>query len=758
MDAGHVQNGAAPICTPSARSPTLASLAQAGDQLGTQHTARHGVKRGVDGLVADLERRVVQLHSAQYTRDLLRRMPIAQQSCAAAPQWASLGQTRWVSCRSRQPSGALLRKRCAIATGQRWTAALPGTRCRVGPAVAFQLTTDRTRRPLQAARNYPQRAALLKAQLDQRAFFTAQVFIVRSHGNTLSPDKCCTSYLRPPLKTNRVLPENNREGKMDSSRYTHTGSETGRQPALGFNGMVSTPNAWATVAGLDILRSGGNAVDAMLAVSAALMVATPHQCSPGGDAFWLIKEPGKNTRSLNASGRSPASSNVERFIAEGLERVPPRSAFAVTVPGVVSGWIEAHKNFATMDLEKLFAPAILMAENGIPVTPYSWRQLTAANEVLVSRSEVSRIYRPGNRSLRVGDRLVQPELGASLKLLANDPHSLYRGVLAEKIAAAVQSEGGWLTTQDLECHSAEWLEPISAPYQNWVVQEPPPHSQGVIALIGLSIYAQAVKALKPKNQQQRQHILIEAAKLAMSVRERELGDPSSMRKKVEELLAEEYIEQLARKINLDKAIDEWTELAPISGGARSKGHGDTTHSAIVDSNGLAVSMIQSVYFDFGCGIIVPGTGISLQNRGYGFRLGKNLVNSFAPRKWPLHTLTAALATENNETAFVFGCMGGDAQAQLHMQMVTAILDEEFDPATLAARPRWFAQPARNGFNLLVESRLRTCSNLARLGHNPAAVSAYDEIMGHLQMILVDRQRGMLLGTADPRSDGLALGY
>ena len=163
----------------------------------TTLTARHGVKRSVDIIVADLERRVVRLHSAQYARDLLRRMSIAQQSCARAPQWASLGQTRWVSCRSRQPSGVLWRKRCAIAAGQRWTAALPGTRCRVGPAVAFQLTPDRTRRPLQAARNYPQRVALLKAQLDQRAFFTAQVFVVRSHGNTLSPDKCCISYLRP---------------------------------------------------------------------------------------------------------------------------------------------------------------------------------------------------------------------------------------------------------------------------------------------------------------------------------------------------------------------------------------------------------------------------------------------------------------------------------------------------------------------------------------------------------------------------------
>ena len=193
MDADHVRNGAAPICTPSARSPTLAGLAQAGDQLGVQLTARHCVKRGVDGLVADLERRVVRLHSAQYVRDLLQRMPIAQQLCDIAPQRVILGQTRLVSCRSRQPGGALLRKRCALATGQRWMAVLPGTRCRVGPAVAFQLTTDGTRSPLQAARNYPQRAALLKAQLDQRAFFTAQVFVVRSHRNTLSPDECCTS-------------------------------------------------------------------------------------------------------------------------------------------------------------------------------------------------------------------------------------------------------------------------------------------------------------------------------------------------------------------------------------------------------------------------------------------------------------------------------------------------------------------------------------------------------------------------------------
>ena len=202
MDADHVRNGAAPIWIPSARPPTLTSLAQAGDLLGTQLTARHGVECGVDGLMADLERRVVRLHSAQYERDLFRRMPIARQSYEVAPQWADLGRMRWVSCRSRQSGGALLRKRCAIATGQQWTNALLGTRWRVGPAVAFQLMSDRTRRRLQAARNFPQRAALLKAQPDQRAYFTAQVFILRSQGNTLSPDKCCTSYLRPPTMSN----------------------------------------------------------------------------------------------------------------------------------------------------------------------------------------------------------------------------------------------------------------------------------------------------------------------------------------------------------------------------------------------------------------------------------------------------------------------------------------------------------------------------------------------------------------------------
>ncbi len=545
---------------------------------------------------------------------------------------------------------------------------------------------------------------------------------------------------------------------MDCSLYTGAGFVTGRQPALGFNGMVSTPNTWATIVGLDVLRDGGNAVDAMLAVSAALMAVTPHQCSPGGDAFWLIKESGKPTRALNASGRSPAKSNVERFISEGLERIPPRSAFAVTVPGVVSGWIKAHLAFGTMELEKLVAPAAALAERGVPVTPYFRRQLAAADEVLASRPEINRIYRPRNRPLQVGDRLEQPELGASLRLLGKNPESIYRGELAEKISATVQAEGGWLTSEDLERHSAEWIEPVSAPYKEWMVQEMPPNSQGVVALIGLSVYALALKLLNPKNQRERQHILIEAAKLAMALREREIGDPDFMKVQVEELLKNEQIERLAHLISLEKARSEWEDMMPISGGTRAKGHGDTIHAAIVDSHGMAVSLIQSVYFDFGCGIIVPGTGISLQNRGYGFRFGRDLVNGFAPGKHPLHTLTAALATEDGETALVFGCMGGDAQAQLHMQMVTSVLDEGLDPATIAARPRWFAQPARNGFNLLVESGLRTRGNLARLGHEPTPVAAYDEVMGHLQMILVDRQRGALIGAADPRSDGLALGY
>lgn len=524
--------------------------------------------------------------------------------------------------------------------------------------------------------------------------------------------------------------------------------------------MVVTPHDGATLAGLEALRAGGSAVDAAIAVSAMLMVVTPHQCAPGGDAFWLMRPAGGSTVGLNASGRSPAAASLEELVGAGHQEVPPRSAYAVTIPGVIDGWIQAHQRYGIMELSRLLAPAITAAEQGIPMTPYLVRQFWLGDEVLRSRPETARIYRPSNRPLQVGELLRQPELGQTLRLLAQDPAIFYRGSLAKRIASAVQAEGGWLSAADLAGHTSEWLTPVSYCYRGWTIEEMPPNSQGITALIGLAL-AEAVSP--PPKRLARLHTLIEAAKIAMVVRDEKLGDPHWMSCAAGQLLDLELINSLAGLISPTQAVSPASIRRKIGQSgpgslAPKSGRGDTVHSAIIDANGLAVSMIQSLYYDFGCGITVPGTGILLQNRGYSFALEPDRVNSLAPRKRPRHTLAPALAHRDGQTRLIFGAMGGDAQAQLHMQMIQGLLDDQLDPATVTYRPRWFARPAGDDFEILVERRLRQANGLRQLGHKVIPVEPFDEAMGHEQIILVDHQRGVLIGAADPRSDGLALGY
>jgi gamma-glutamyltranspeptidase/glutathione hydrolase len=548
---------------------------------------------------------------------------------------------------------------------------------------------------------------------------------------------------------------------IDSSRYIDAGYATGHQPALGVNGMVTTPHAWATLAGLDVLRKGGNAVDAAIAVSATLMVVAPHQGSPGGDAFWLIRPAGGPTVALNATGRSPIAASIEELAAQGHQRIPAYTAYAVTVPGVVDGWFQAHRRYGTVDLPRLLAPAITAAEEGVPITPYLARRFHAADEVLRSRPESARIYRPNGRRVQVGDRLRQPDLGRTLQLLANDPSSLYRGTLAERIADAVRAEGGWLALDDLQRHTSDWLEPVGGRYQSWTIEEIPPSSQGVIALVALAI---AETSSPVSTKLARLHTFIEAAKIGMVIR-KEIGDPASMRLDVVQLLEPGLISRLAslilsKKVNLrseiNQALDQLGLISTLP--VADQGYGDTAHFAIVDADGLAVSMIQSLYLGFGSGIVVPGTGITMQNRGYGFELTPGRVNSFAPNKRPLHTLAPALARIGEQTVALFGAMGGDAQPQLHMQMVQGLLDDQLDPAHVASRPRWFARESAKGFELLVDSRLRLAKGLERLGHKIVPVRSFDEDMGHEQIIAIDHKRGVLFGAADPGSDGLALGH
>jgi gamma-glutamyltranspeptidase/glutathione hydrolase len=515
--------------------------------------------------------------------------------------------------------------------------------------------------------------------------------------------------------------------------------------------MVSTPNPYASLIGIDVLRAGGSAVDAAIAMSAVLMVAVPHQCSPGGDGFWIIRPAGGPSAVLNATGRSSQSQTGDSVRALGFARMPERSVHAVTVPGVVDGWMQAHARFGRLEFDRLLQPAIEMAKNGLAVTPYFARQLRHADGLLASGAETDRLYRAAARPLSVGDQLRLPDLSRTLSSIAKDPGSMYTGTLASRIVDAVRLAGGCITADDLAAHRSDWCVPETGPVGPWVVEECPPNSQGWTALLAAALLEQAQRGWTTE-------AMIDAAKIALWVRNAQLADPAAMRRPVAEIVAH-AIDRIGARSRRESTFTA-AELADCLGpaGAGPPSQGDTAHVAVVDRDGLAVSCILSLYFDFGSGLAVPGTGIVLQNRGASFALAPDHPNALAPSKRPMHTLAPALATAHGATAAVFGAMGGDAQVQIHLQLLEGLALQGLDPATVIARPRWFVRLTAGDFEVLLERRSRDGERLLSAGNRVVRVAPYDEVMGHAQVILVDEARGVLIGAADPRSDGIALGW
>jgi gamma-glutamyltranspeptidase / glutathione hydrolase len=542
--------------------------------------------------------------------------------------------------------------------------------------------------------------------------------------------------------------------------FADAGLAVGRVPAVAGDAMVATPSQWASLVGLDLLRKGGNSVDAAIAVSAALIVAQPHQTGLGGDAFWLIR-PGSTTATigLNASGRAPAAASADELLDAGHQRIPPRSGWAVTVPGIVAGWSEAHARYGRLSFDRLLAPAIDGAERGVPISPLLARQFRLSASMLAYRRESARLFGFAGKPPSPGVRLVQPDLAATLRTLAADPALFYEGSLAERICFAACEEGGWLATEDLAAHHSDWTEPVRASFADWGVEEMPPNSQGLAALVGLRLFERGGMA-EDETAGDRAHRGVQAAKILMAVRDAEIGDPEGMRRPPAELLSDAYLGPLLALASQDapltrKSIERLIGAAPAP--AVTHPGGDTVHFAVTDAGGMSVSCIQSVFEDFGSGIVVPGTGIVLHNRGSSFLLRPEQVNSLAPGRRPLHTLAPAMATVAGETAAVFGCMGGHAQAQVHLQLIAAMAGRGADPATALAQPRWFVSPEQEDV-VLVEDRGPLARELSQRGHAVRLVEPYAQEMGHAQAILTDQTTGALFGATDPRSEGLALGY
>lgn len=522
-----------------------------------------------------------------------------------------------------------------------------------------------------------------------------------------------------------------------------------RSTALAPNGMVASPHDLATGAGLAVLQEGGTALDAAIAANAVLTVVYPDQTAIGGDCFILMFEAQSNQlHGLNGSGRAPAAADRAALKAAGHERMPTRGIHAVTVPGTIDAWETALTRFGRFGLDRLLHPAIGYARNGFPVTSGLSENLAAARPLLESDDVLRSRYLPGGQLPRPGDRLHLPELAVSLERIAREGRdAFYTGPIAEAIVATSERLGGAMTLDDLAGHRAEWVTPLTTDYRGVTVAELPPNSQGLTALLALNLVEQ-VELPVDWGGADHLHPLIEAKKLAFAVRDSTLSDPALVPVDAARLVSKDFARVAWRDYDLARAATGTAALA-----------GDTVYVCAVDRDGNAASLIQSIYMGFGSGVVADGTGIMLQNRGAYFSLDDNHPNRLEGGKRTLHTLMPAMLLRADQLLGPMGTQGGDAQAQVHLQLVTNLVDFGLAPQAAIEAPRWVAG-GEEPTAVALEGRFpeTTFVGLAARGHVVRRAAEWAPDFGHAQMILVDADRGLLRGGADPRANGLALGY
>ena len=547
------------------------------------------------------------------------------------------------------------------------------------------------------------------------------------------------------------------------------------QPALAPHGMVACAHYLATQAGVQMLTQGGNAVDAAIAANAVMTVVYPTTCSAGGDIFVLIWDAQTHQLyALNGSGRAPQGMTPEYFAARGMAQIPERGPLSINVPGAVDGWFEVLERFGSLPAEQIFAPAIALAEEGMPVTAKlsTWLERTAP--LLQQWENSAATYLPGQRPPRPGERLRQPNLARTYRLLAREGRdAFYRGPIGRAIADYVQQCGGVLNVEDLANHRSDWVSPLSTSYRGYEVYEFPPNSQGIVALEMLNILeGYDLKALGYQSAEYL-HLLLEAKKLAFADRDRYISDPAFVDIPVERLLSKHYAGELRARIHPERAM-------PWFGGEREK-EGDTMYLCTADAQGNVVSLIQSLYMGIGSGLVGGDTGVALHNRGSYFSLDPRHVNYLQPGKRTMHTLMPGMVLRDGRPYMAIGTMGGDAQPQIHAQLLTAMLDFGLNPQQAIAAPRWHSGRAylderggplpgqRNVDEYLnttiaevveLEDRFppHVAEQLAGLGHHIHILGPWEDTMGHAQAIVFDPASQFFTGAADPRCDGLAMGY
>ena len=518
----------------------------------------------------------------------------------------------------------------------------------------------------------------------------------------------------------------------------------GRSVAYGIEGMAATSAPLATLAAVDVLRAGGNAVDAAVTASAVLCVVEPAMTGIGGDCFALVGLPGGKVKGLNASGRAAMAAGPDWLTSANLPSIARRSIHAVTVPGAIDGWHQLLKAYGTMALGDALEPAIRMAERGVPVTPRVAADWPKEAPDLLADPGGSQHYLKDGRAPRQGEIMAYPALARTLRLIASEGRdAFYAGAIADDIIATVSPLGSLLTQDDLAGHTSTWVEPISTEFAGQRIHEIPPNGQGLTALIALNILSHFGLGRHDPASPERLHLEIEAMKLAWDLRNRHIADPAFAEVPVAELLSRRMATRLAGLIDMNRALDIRTVMR----------NSETVYLSVVDRNRLALSFINPVYDGFGSGIVTPRTGIALQNRGAGFVTDPGHPNCIGPGKRPLHTIIPAMTTSEGRVDMSFGVMGGDYQPMGHMTVAVNRYIYGMDPQEAIDWPRYMPK----GADVLVEQGISLAERqgLAGKGHRIAETPTP---LGGGQAIVIDHRGGVLIGGSDPRKDGMALGY
>lgn len=548
------------------------------------------------------------------------------------------------------------------------------------------------------------------------------------------------------------------------------GPRTGRPPVLASRGMVSSPHYLASASGLDVLRRGGSAVDAAIAVNVTLCVVYPHMAGIGGDGFWLISGPDTDgVEALHAAGPAAQAATRDYYRERGFtDQIPARGPLAaLTIPGVVDGWRLAHERHGRLPWADLFSDAIDYARGGMAVSRSLADWLAADASILQQYPGTARIFLPDGTPQREGTRLVQTDLAKTLEEIATRGAraGFYEGALATRICEAIGTDGSPLQAEDFAEYQAKWVQPIATTYRGYDVVQMPPSTQGFSALQILNLLEGFDVAAWGEGTADYYHHIVEAVKVAFADRDEWLTDPDFVKIPLDQLLSKDYAGQRRGLIKSDQAL-AGNEIEPgmrygVKFDHRSP-DGDTVYFCVTDADGLVVSNIQSIYHDFGSAVVAGDTGVVMQNRGCFFALDEDHPNRLEPGKHTFHTIIPALLLKNDEPVLAYGTMGGEGQPQTQAALLTRLIDFGFDVQQAIEAPRWLMGRTWGmaSSDLWLESRIsdETTRELRLRGHPVKVASGWDGTLGHAQAIRINRDSGFFEGGADPRGDGTAVGF